>query len=530
MLEVKQRVVKQMPSLKALELAKEKKKLRVCAYARVSTLSEEQEDSFERQVEYYTKYINANADWEMVKIYADQGTTGTRTDKRTEFNQMIKDCKNGGIDKILVKSISRFARNTVDTLTYIREMKEIGISIYFESEHLDTFAPGGEMLLTILAGLAEQESRSMSTNIKWAFQKKFKNGEVILGNLYGYKKLNNGEYVIVEEQANIVRRIYREYLCGFSINQIVDKLNEDNIPNKKGNKWIRSSVNRMLRNLKYTGNAVLGMTCKADVLSKKRVKNEGQSPQYMVENSHSAIIEKELYDLVQEELKQRRIVDYATEKGDGRYVSKYPFSGMIFCSNCNSRYRRLVRKKDDREYVTWVCSNRISNLDSKCEKVTLWQDKLEQAYLNAMKKLLESVADKAKIMDNITDSITDNTQAEILKLQAEIEEIYKRVVALHSSKRDGTTGSEKYHEEIKALTNVLENKEQELSKAKTLNAENILNEERKTRLMEIAKEETLLDKFDVAIMKSLVDKIVVKSQTTIEIRFKGGEIITENIQ
>lgn len=286
MAEVTGRVVKEIPASiirHTVTRASMIEQIPVAAYARVSTDRVEQEDSFERQVDYYTRYINSKAEWKFVGIYADPGITGTRTDKRKEFQRMMNDAKEGKIKKILCKSIARFARNTVDALQSIRVLKEIGVSVYFETQNIDTLSPGGEVLITILAAMAEQESRTISTNIKWAYQKKFQNGEVQLNysRFLGYTKGKNGELEIVPEEASIVKRIYREFLFGRSSAQIAKELTEDGIPtpsmkpDKNGNmpqkkmsgKWFPSTVRSILKNEKYMGCAILGKTYKGRTLT-----------------------------------------------------------------------------------------------------------------------------------------------------------------------------------------------------------------------------------------------------------------------
>lgn len=254
---------------------------------------------------------------------------------------MIEDCKKGKINRILVKSISRFARNTVDTLKYIRELKELGVSVFFETQGIDTMTPNGEVLITILAALAEQESRTISTNIKWSYQKRFKEGKVVLNCkiVLGYEKVGD-EYVIVEDEAEIVRQIYLDYLSGKTIRQIADNLNERGIPTKRKCKWGPSVIQGILANEKYTGNAYLGKTYKPDVLSKRRIKNVGQETMYYVENSHPAIITQEMFDMVQYEKKRRLELRSTTNTGKGKYSSKYPFSGLLVCGECGSKFRR----------------------------------------------------------------------------------------------------------------------------------------------------------------------------------------------
>ena len=245
------RTVREIPRAVMLHIdTTEVAKLVVAAYARVSTEKEEQEDSFERQVSHYTALINGKSDWQLVEVYADPGISGTRAEKRPDFMRMIADCRAGKINKILVKSISRFARNTVDALNYIRELKDMSVSVCFENENIDTLTPGGEVLITILAAMAEQESRTMSTNIKWSYQKKFKNGEVLLNTsmMMGYIKTDRRDeegkviYEINEEEAVVVRRIYREYLSGVTVTRICRGLEADGIPTKLGRKRWQPSV------------------------------------------------------------------------------------------------------------------------------------------------------------------------------------------------------------------------------------------------------------------------------------------------
>ena len=313
----KGRVVRELPCINIVQIdTAEKQLLPVAAYARVSTEKEDQENSFERQVEHYTQIINANPDWRLVGVYKDPGISGTRAEKRKDFMRMIEDCRAGKIKKILVKSISRFARNTVDALQYIRELKELGISVFFENENIDTATSGGDVLLTILAAIAEQESRTISTNIKWAYQRKFQNGDIVLntGLMLGYRRLpeddENGmaQYAIIEEEAQIVRRIFSEYVSGVTVTRICRGLEADGILTKLGNaKWRVSTVESILQNEKYTGNAICGKTYKVDVLSKNRKKNDGtNAPMYYVENTHPAIIESEMFELTKREMALRK--------------------------------------------------------------------------------------------------------------------------------------------------------------------------------------------------------------------------------
>ena len=290
------------------QVAEEKPKLRVAAYCRVSTDRDEQESSYEAQMEHYTEFIDRNPEWQLAGIYADDGISGTNTKKREEFNRMIEDCMASKIDMVITKSISRFARNTLDCLKYIRKLKEKNISVYFEKENINTMDAKGEVLLTIMASLAQQESQSLSQNVKLGLQFRYQAGKVQVthNRFLGYTKDDEGNLVIVPEEAEIVLRIYREYLEGASLFQIGQGLEVDGIKTAAGNNyWLQSTLKKILTNEKYIGDALLQKTYTVDFLNKKRVANNGIVPQYYVENSHPAIIPREKFMNEREEMYRR---------------------------------------------------------------------------------------------------------------------------------------------------------------------------------------------------------------------------------
>ena len=289
--------------------AKEKiKKLRVAAYCRVSTETEEQNLSYEVQVAHYTEFIKKNTEWEFAGIFADDGISGTNTKKREEFNRMIEECMEGNIDLVITKSISRFARNTLDCLKYIRQLKNKHIPVFFEKENINTMDSKGEVLLTIMASLAQQESQSLSQNVKLGLQYRYQRGEVQINcnHFLGYAKDENKHMVIVPEEAEIVKRIYREYLEGASMLKIARNLTADGLKNGAGHtKWRDSNIRQILQNEKYMGDALLQKTYTVDFLTKKRVKNTGIMPQYYVKDNHEAIIPRDIFLQVQEEMVRR---------------------------------------------------------------------------------------------------------------------------------------------------------------------------------------------------------------------------------
>ena len=339
----------------------DKPKLRVAAYCRVSTDSDEQATSYEAQIEHYTDYISTNPEWSLAGVYADDGISGTDTKKRDEFNRMIDDCNAGNIDMIITKSISRFARNTLDCLKYIRKLKDINIPVYFEKESINTMDAKGEVLLTIMASLAQQESQSLSQNVKLGLQYRYQQGKVQVNHnrFLGYTKDEDGNLVIDPEQAEVVRRIYREYLSGYSMDGIAKGLESDGILTGAGKKkWYPTTVKKILMNEKYYGDALLQKTYTTDFLSKKRVRNTGIVPQYYVENDHEAIIPKELYLLVQEEMFRRKSVKGA----DGSktcYSGKHYFSQIVVCGECGEFYRRVHWSNHGKKVVMWRCKKRM---------------------------------------------------------------------------------------------------------------------------------------------------------------------------
>ena len=317
-------------------------KIRVAAYCRVSTDTDEQATSYETQVGHYTEYIKKNPAWEFAGIYADDGISGTNTKKREDFNRMIDDCMNGKIDMVVTKSISRFARNTLDCLKYIRKLKDKNIAVYFEKESINTLDAKGEVMLTIMASLAQQESQSLSQNVRLGLQYRYQQGkvQVCTNRFLGYDKDKDGNLVINPEEAEVVKRIYREYLEGSSYYQIGHGLEEDGIRTAAGSSyWLATTLRKILMNEKYMGDALLQKTVTTDFLTKKRVQNNGIAPQYYVEDSHPAIIPKEIFMRVQEEIVRRAHLETST--GRRRiYSGKYALSSIVYCAHCGDFYQR----------------------------------------------------------------------------------------------------------------------------------------------------------------------------------------------
>lgn len=360
----KERTITVVPALKSkIQKAEETvgQRLRVAAYARVSTEQDEQESSYEAQVDFYTRHIQSNPNWEFVGVFADRGITGTNTKNRESFNRMINLALDGGIDLILTKSISRFARNTVDTLQTVRELKAVGVEVVFEKENLHTLDPKCEVMLAIMSSLAQEESRSISENVRWGQQKSMRDGKVFLPykHFLGYKKGADGYPEIVEEEAAIVRQIYDMFLSGKSIRHIADYLTEQGVPTPTGkSRWPVSTVENILRNEKYKGEALLQKSYTVDYLSKKTRKNDGELPQYHIENSHEPIISPEIFDLVQKKLEHRR--GYKA-----RFRDNSPLSNKLICADCGGFYGHKVwhNRENTKRYDIWYCNRRYTSAE-----------------------------------------------------------------------------------------------------------------------------------------------------------------------
>lgn len=382
------------------------KTLRVAAYCRVSTTLEQQEGSYEAQISYYTEKIKSNPNWKSAGIYADDGKSATNTKKRDDFNAMIDDCMAGKIDMVITKSVSRFARNTVDSLQTIRKLKEKNIAIFFEKEGVNTLESTGELLITILSSQAQEESRNLSENTKWGLTRRYENGIVTINHkkFMGYTKDENGELVIIPEQAEIVRRIFRMYLEGSSIGEITKALEVDKIKTVTGKEtWYPGVIEKMLVNEKYMGDALMQKTYTVDFLTKKRVKNNGIVPQYYIEDNHEAIIPKELFYKVQEEKARRASLNKAAvtrktnklKKEKSKFSSKYALTEILACAECGHPYRRQTWSKYGQKSAVWRCENRLKNgTKASCKhSPTLKEEPLHNAIMTAINKVVENNGD-----------------------------------------------------------------------------------------------------------------------------------------
>lgn len=492
-----------------------KPKIRVAAYCRVSTDSEEQASSYDIQIEHYTNYIKKNKEWELADIFADDGITGTNTKKRDEFNRMIEECMAGNIDMIITKSISRFARNTLDCLKYIRQLKDKNIAVFFEKENINTMDSKGEVLLTIMASLAQQESQSLSQNVKLGIQYRYQQGEVQVNHkrFLGYTKDENKQLVIDPEGAAVVKRIYREYLEGASLLQIARGLEADGILTAADKaKWRPETLKKILQNEKYIGDALLQKTYTVDFLSKKRVKNNGIVPQYYVENSHEPIIPRDLFMQVQEEMVRR--ANLRGGKGGKKrvYSSKYALSSIVYCGQCGDIYRRVHWNNRGYKSIVWRCVSRLEEKGSECTAPTVNEEVLQAAVVKAINELLASKDTFLSTLQANIETVLNEEHDKITNdIDVKLEELQNELLRLANSKTD-------YEEVAEEIYRLREQKQNAL-------VENADREGKRQRIAEMSdflnEQSCELEEYDEQLVRRLIEKVTVFDEK-MNIEFKSG--------
>ena len=542
----KKKSISMIPSLPEYDrsIKPQFKALRVAAYCRVSTTLEQQETSYEAQVSYYTEKIKSNPNWKLAGIYADDGKSATNTKKRDDFNAMIDDCMAGKIDMVITKSVSRFARNTVDSLQNIRKLKEKNIAVFFEKEGVNTLEGTGELLITILSSQAQEESRNLSENTRWGLVRRFENGIVSVNHnkFLGYTKDKNGELVIVPEEAELVRRIFRLYLEGSSIIQITKLLESEGIATVTGlTKWVPGVINKMLSNEKYMGDVLQQKTYTIDFLTKKRVKNQGIVPQYYIEDDHEAIIPKELYYQVQEEKARRASLHKPTatkrakqqEKEKSKYSSKFALTDIMVCKECGQPYRRQVWSKYGQKSAVWRCENRLKNGTKNCKhSPTFKEDILHEAIMTAINSVVENRGEfvgafRENVIRVIGSYSTKNVPAEydgqIEKLQAEM------LALIEENARQGvvTEDFDERYKEISGKVNALKREKLELARERKM-AESF---QQRLDDMDACLKKTTCEvrDFDNDLVRRLLQSVKAIRDDEIEIQFKSGIVMSQRV-
>ena len=498
----------------------EKPKIKVAAYCRVSTDSDEQATSYEMQVEHYTEYITKNPEWELVDIYADDGISGTNTKKREEFNRMIEDCMAGKIDMIITKSISRFARNTLDCLQYIRKLKDKNISVFFEKENINTMDTKGELLLTIMASLAQQESQSLSQNVKMGIQFRYQAGKVQVNHnrFLGYTKDEEGNLIIEPEEAEIIKRIYREYLEGASLKDICDSLMADKILTGAGKeKWIPSTVHKILTNEKYIGDALLQKTVTTDFLEKKRRANNGLAPQYYVEGSHEPIIPKHIFMRVQEELVRRANLRSGKDGKKKRvYSSKYALSSICTCEKCGDVFRRIAWNNRGEKYTVWRCCTRVEHGPGVCDAPTILEEDLQAAVMKAINEVLGRKSDVIKQMEVLLEqTVAMDYEEQLADIDARMEKLQLKLVDVNTTKLES--------EDLSRDVNTLRDEKESIMVAI---AEDKGRQLKKEEMIQFLQEQTTeLAAFDDGLVRRLVEQVIVHEDGRVTVEFKSGTMV-----
>ena len=477
----------------------QKVKRKVAGYARVSTDFEEQLTSYAAQVDYYTKYIQKREDWEFVKVYTDEGISATSMAHRDGFNQMIADALDGKIDLIITKSVSRFARNTVDSLTTVRKLKEKNVEVYFEKENIYTLDSKGELLITIMSSLAQEESRSISENVTWGHRKRFADGKVSLPykRFLGYRKGADGLPEIVPDEAEIVRQIYKQFLEGKSYYAIAKNLTDRGIPTPAGKEqWHIRTIGSILTNEKYKGSALLQKKFTVDFLTKKTKVNEGEVPQYYIEESHPAIISPEEFELVQAEMAKRKQLG---RKFSGNDI----FSAKIICGDCggffgakvwhsNSKYRRVI----------WQCNQKFSQ---NCTTPHLYEDEIKMRFLTAFASFFQQRDLVLETCQMLIDDLSDTT---LLDLRIEKTSREMNAVAAVTKKHiaqnaETEQDQEEYDQKYHALVQQYEKLQQQFTKLQQERAARINRMDTLHHFLEtISAVPQVLDSFDVNMIKS----------------------------
>lgn len=493
-------------------------KKKVAAYARVSTDNEEQLTSYEAQVDYYTRHIKNNSQWEFIAVYTDEGISGTSTKNREGFKCMIADALNGKIDLILTKSISRFARNTVDTLTTVRKLKEKGVEVYFEKENIYTLDSKGELLITIMSSLAQEESRSLSENITWGHRKRFADGKVTMPykRFLGYEKGEDGQPKIVEKEAAIVRLIYMMFLDGKPLSSIAKHLTKESIPTPGGKTiWQTSVVESILTNEKYKGDAILQKSFTVDFLTKKQKINEGEVPQYYVENSHPPIISPELFDYVQNEILRRK----------GNRYSKSCFSGRIICGDCGSVYGSKVWHSTSKyRRIIWQCNGKFK-VDKKCSTPHLYDKQLQDLFVQAMNSFIKDRNSIMATYKEIIQSLTDNKalETEEDKLQEESDIIYEMMRKMVEENAQKAFDQSEYQLRYDSLAAKYSHINDRLSEVtKTIDKRNVKQKELERFINILKKQDDILTEFNEELWNSIVHQLVIHSATEFTFIFKDG--------
>ncbi len=508
---------------------------RVAAYCRVSTDSEEQLTSYTAQKAYYTQKIDENPDWEMAGIYADKGITGTSMKKRVEFKKMIAACKRGKIDLILTKSLSRFARNTVDSLEVVRMLRANGIGVIFEKENINTLTESSEFLLTLFSGFAQAESESISKNVIWGIQKSREAGNVPFQyqKLLGYRRGPDGQPEIVPEEAEVVKRIYRRYLDGCSLAQIKRELEADGVPTASGIRgWTYQVVRNILTNERYIGDALLQKTYTTDCISKTVKKNQGDRPMVYVERNHPAIVSKAMFYQVREEMarrsSKRKVMQKTGKTEQGKYSAKYALSELLVCGECGTPYKRCTWARNGKKRIVWRCVSRLEFGTKYChDSPSMDEDKLHQAILEGINEFVQAgqgLGDELLDLASIVQQGGSADGINPLTLRNRLDALTTQQAELLDKVLEDME-NEELNAQLKAI---MEEKQAILGRLGALQQDEEQRAGQEARLRELAEwlkqQKSEFAEYDDSITRRYVERITVVDAETIRIKFKYTDV------
>lgn len=509
------------------------RQMRVASYSRVSTDFEEQLTSFHAQKSYYTDLIMRTPQWTLAGTYADEGISGASAEKRPDFMKMIRHCKKGKIDLIITKSISRFARNTLDSIGYVRKLKAMGVGVLFEKENINTLEENSEVVLTILASLAQEELNSLSLNVKMGKRMAMQEGKVFFQytKCYAYQKGADGQPEVIPEEAEIIKRIYTSYLAGESIGAIAKALYADNIKShSKSGEWTESTLRGILQSERYCGDVLLQKTYVTDPISKKVKKNNGELPKVLIKNNHPAIVSREIYDRVQHERSRRgskRKVSKASVTEQGKYSAKYALSEILICGECLTPYKRATwTKRNGEKQIVWRCISRLDYGTKYCkDSVTIDENSLHEAIMHAINDTKGSRQEMIPFLaEQLTQTFRENAKGEV-----DVEQIENRITELKSQTMEliaqsignNTVGENEgrlraMSDEIKALCDMLAQYRQSCNTESSIgNRVAII-----TEILENEPERS--DTYNDTLVRQLIDTIKVMGEDKLEITFKCG--------
>ena len=508
---------------------------RVAAYCRVSTDSEEQLTSYTAQKAYYTQKIDENPDWEMAGIFADKGITGTSMKKRVEFKKMIAACKRGKIDLILTKSLSRFARNTVDSLEVVRMLRANGIGVIFEKENINTLTESSEFLLTLFSGFAQAESESISKNVIWGIQKSREAGNVPFQyqKLLGYQRGPDGQPEIVRSEAEVVKRIYRRYLDGCSLAQIKRELEADGVPTASGIQgWTYQVVRNILTNERYIGDALLQKTYTTDCISKTVKKNQGERSMVYVEKNHPAIVSKAMFYQVREEMarrgSKRKVMQKTGKTEQGKYSAKYALSELLVCGECGTPYKRCTWTRNGKKRIVWRCVSRLEFGTKYChDSPSMDEDKLHQAILESINEFVQAgqgLGDELLDLASIVQQGGSADGIDPLTLRNRLDALTAQQAELLDKVLEDME-NEELNAQLKAT---MEEKQAILGRLGALQQDEEQRAGQEARLRELAewlkKQKSEFAEYDDSITRRYVERITVVDAETIRIKFRYTDV------